>query len=169
MKCTPAEAGKLVKKLEDQLKDLQKKEKKSYKFCVSPAEDMESLRPEYDFGQYQAEMDSLRERIRLVKHAINVFNTTHELPGFDGVTVDQALIMLPQLKEDKDRLQNMAALLPRNRITYRSSNLIEYEIANYDIEKAHEGYREVTDRISSLQLALDTVNLTETVDLDFEF
>ncbi|MBR2576239.1 MAG: hypothetical protein IKE40_02945 [Firmicutes bacterium] len=169
MKCTPAQAGKVLRKLEEQLKDLQKKERKSYEFCVSPEEDMEALRPEYDFGQCQEEMDSLREKIRIVKHAVNVFNTTHELPGFDGVTVDQALIMLPQLKEDKDRLQNMAAQLPRNRITYRSSTLIEYKIANYDIEKANECYQEVTDRISSLQLALDTVNLTEIMDLDFEF
>ena len=83
MKYTSAEAGKLVKKLEDKVNDILSREEKAALFRVASGEDAESLRPEYDFNKTQDEIERLRGQIRTVKHAINVFNTTHTLPGFN--------------------------------------------------------------------------------------
>ena len=98
MKYTSAEANKLLKALESKLRKIRAREEKARYFNVSSAENIEELRPEYDFAKVQAEIAGLNAKIRRVKHAINVFNSTHTLPGFDEMTIDQALIYLPQLK-----------------------------------------------------------------------
>ena len=167
---TPAEANKLVKKIEVAIGRLLIKEDKSATFNAASGEDVESLRPQYSFEETQAEMESLYEKLRKVKHAINVFNTTHELPGFDGVTIDQALVYIPQLKTRASKLKVMADRLPKERCdayTLRS-NIIDYEYANYDIDAATEAYNEYLDKLAAMQLALDTVNSTEKIEIDVE-
>ena len=172
MKYTSAEAGKLLRKLEDRVRDLLALENKSAFFRVASGEDVESLRPEYDFGKMQSELDTLRAQIRTVKHALNVFNTTHTLPGFDGLTIDQALIYIPQLSSRKDTLRQMASHLPKERLDesrfrYGSrSAFIDYEVINYDASDAKAAYAQTAETLSRLQLALDTVNATETMEID---
>lgn len=168
MKVTSAEAGKLVKKLEEKISALQALEDKSSVFRVASGEDEELLRPAYDFAECQKKLDSLQADLRKVKHAINVFNTTHTLPGFGDMTVDQALIALPQLSARKMKLANYAARLPRERVQgYASqSNIIDYSVANYRIEDAAAEYDRVSDCLANLQLALDTVNHKEKMEID---
>ena len=139
MKYTSAEAGKLVKKLEDKVRDILSMEDKSALFRVASGEDVESLRPKYDFLKTQEKLEKMRSQIRTVKHAINVFNTTHTLPGFGELTIDQALIYIPQLSRRKETLRQMAAHLPKERVDDSYGRLgsrtsfIDYEITNYDI------------------------------------
>ena len=168
MKMTSAEAGKLVKKLEEKISALLALEEKSSVFRVASGENEELLRPAYDFLDCQAKLEKLQEDLRKVKHALNVFNTTHAIPGFDGMTVDQALIALPQLSSQKQKLANYAARLPRERVQgYASqSNIIDYTVANYKSEDAQAEYERVSDRLSRLQLALDRVNHTEKMEVD---
>ena len=168
MKMTSAEAGKLVKKLEEKISALQALEEKSSVFRVASGEDEELLRPSYDFMECQKKLEKLQADLRTVKHVINVFNTTHTLQGFDGMTVDQALIALPQLSLQKQKLANYAARLPRERVQgYASqSNIIDYTVANYQIADAEAEYDRVSDRLSRLQLALDRVNHTEKMEID---
>ena len=168
MKVTSAEAGKLVKKLEEKISALQALEEKSSVFRVASGEDEELLRPVYDFLESQKKLESLQADLRAVKHAINLFNTTHTLPGFDGMTVDQALIALPQLSAQKMKLSNFAARLPRERVMGygAQSNIIDYTIANYKIEDAEAEYDRISDRLSKLQLALDKVNHSEKMEID---
>ena len=168
MKYTSAEANKLLKSIEGRINDLERKEELTSSFQVASGEDVESLRPAYDFAATQKELEELEEKVRLVKHAINTFNLTHTLPGFDGLTIDQALVFIPQLTVRIRKLRSMSAVLPKQRINdrYSSVNFVDYRVSNYDIEEAERAYVQAKDLLASLHLALDTVNTTETMDID---
>lgn len=75
MKYTSAEAAKLLRKLNEELKVLRAKEMKGYRFTAAVDEDIESARPMYDYVKSQEEQNSIEAKIRKVKHAINCFNT----------------------------------------------------------------------------------------------
>ena len=46
------------------------------------------------------------------------------------------------------------------------TNIIDYSYANYDIKAVEEEYAKVSDTLSKAQLALDTLNNTETMEID---
>ncbi len=169
MRYTSSEANKLLKGLEARIADLKKREDKSRSFHVASTEDPETLRPAYDLTETQKQIAALEQDVRTVKHAINVFNVTHTLPGFDEMTIDQALVYLPQLSGRVRKLQDMAAALPRERVESFGSNIIDYVIANYDIADAEEAYHAEQDKLRALQLALDAANSTDTMEIDVSF
>ena len=83
------------------------------------------------------------------------------------MTVDQLLVYIPQMSAQKDKLENMASRLERRRLNNSSrSNIIEYEYANYDIERAREDCAAVSAELARAQLALDRLNSTETMEID---
>ena len=168
MKYTSAEAGKLVKKLEDRIRRAELAESKSATFNAASGEDVESLRPRYSFKDSQAKIEELQAQDRKVKHAINAFDISHTLPGFKGVTVDQALVLIPQLRGRLSVLGEMVARLPKERVdsAFRNTNIIDYVITNYDAAEVEKKYNELEEQLSALQLALDTLNNTETMDID---
>ena len=166
MKYTSAEANKLLKALEIRRESLLRRENKASKFTISVGEDIEEVRPEYDFSTAQEEVAELNGKIRAVKHAINVFNTTHTLPGYGDMTIDQVLVYLPQLSEQVRKLKIMADALPRERKELYRSNLVEYDIANYDPKEAETEYERALAELSSLQLALDAANAGETMEIE---
>lgn len=170
MKYTSAETNKLLKSLEGRINDLERKEDLTASFQVAAGEDIESLRPKYDFADTQKELAALETKMRIVKHAINTFNLTHTLPGFDGLTIDQALVYIPQLTARIRKLRNMSSVLPKQRVAdrYNSANFVDYLISNYDIDEAEQAYVEAKELLASLHLALDTVNNTETMDIDID-
>ena len=168
MRYTSAEANKLLKRVEQQIRDIRMMEHRRAHFKVASGEDTESLRPEYDFLETQAQLDSLESTVRVIKHQINTFNLTHTLPGFDDITIDQALVYIPQLTQRVNKLQDMAASLPKERIESMRNTFVDYTVANYDIDVAGEVYAEAQEMLSKLQLALDSVNNTETMEIDIE-
>ena len=170
MKYTSAEAGKLVKRLEGRVRDILFRESKASVFHAASVEDPEQLRPDYNFAATEKEAEKLNAEIRKVKHAINVFNATHELPGFRGLTIDQALVYLPQLSSRKQTLHEMAVRLPRERINdYRSSaSYVDYEIINYDLEEVTAEYNRVSELLANMHMALDEINNSERFEIDLE-
>lgn len=166
MKYTSAEANKLLKTLENKRNNILRREEKASKFKVSSTENVEDLRPEYDFAKTQKELALLNEKIRKIKHAINMFNVTHTLPGFGDLTIDQALVYMPQLREEIRKLNDMASSLPRERIEDFRSNIVDYSIANFDIDEAVSAYEKESERLTLLQLALDKANTTETIEIE---
>lgn len=168
MRYTSAEANKLLKGIEARIEDLKNKEKKSCSFHAASTEDPEALRPAYEFEETQRKIASLENDVRTVKHAINMFNVTHTVPGFDGLTIDQALVYLPQLSNRVRKLHTMAAALPRERVVSYGSNIIDYEIVNYDIAKAEQMYHSEQENLRNLQTALDRANSDETMEIDIE-
>ena len=166
MKYTSSEANKLLKSLEARIEDVKGREVKSRSFHAASTEDPEALRPKYNFRETQEQLDSLEQDVRTVKHAINTFNLTHTLAGFEGMTIDQALVYLPQLSARVRKLQSMAAALPRERVESFRSTIIDYVIANYDIADVEKSYHVEQEKLNALQIALDTANSSEVMEID---
>lgn len=166
MKYTSAEAAKLLRQLNDDYATAYLIEAESSAFVAATSEDIESVRPKYDFKESQTKLAEINEKIRKIKHAINIFNTTHTVPGFD-MTIDEMLVYIPQLNQRKRTLLAMKNRLPKTRKgTSYGANVIEYNYANYNIQDAEAEYAKVSDRLAAAQLALDAVNSTETMEID---
>lgn len=166
MKVTSSQANKILNKLRDDLAYITTKENQSRVFNAAVGEDVEDVRPEYNYADTQTAIDDLDAKIRKVKHTINVFNTTTVLPEL-GITIDEALVLIPQLSRKKSKLNDMKSRLPRTRVNnFRSSNVIDYEIANYDIAAVEKDYDAVVEQLSKVQTTLDLVNDTVTFELD---
>lgn len=167
MTYTSAQANKLLKKLNGEHAALLDKESRSKDFCAAMGEDVESVRPAYDYADTQNRLAELEQRIRKVKHAINVFNATHVIPDFH-MTIDEMLVYIPQLTRRKNKLLEMKSRLPKERIEEqygRQSNIIDYRYANYDIAAVEADYDKTVDELSRAQLALDAINGRETFNL----
>ena len=167
MTYTSAQANKLLKKLNDEHAALLDKENRSKDFRAAMGEDVESVRPTYDYADTQKKLAELEQHIRKVKHAINEFNATHIIPDF-GMTIDEMLVYIPQLTQRKNKLADMKARLPKQRVDEqygRQSNIIDYSYANYDLAAVEADYEKVADELSRAQLALDAVNQRDTFEL----
>ena len=159
MKYTSAQANKLLKKLNDEYSALLDKEQRSRDFRAAMGEDIESVRPAYDYAKTQARLEELEGAIRRLKHAINRFNTTQVVDGF-GITIDEMLVYIPQLTKRKSKLLEMKSRLPKERVEEqygRQSNIIDYTYTNYDLAAVEADYEKTSDELSRAQLALDTV------------
>ncbi len=165
---TSAEAAKLLRKLNEEYASIAEKEEKRKVFRAALGEDPESVRPDYDYRQTQTELEETAEKIRRVKHAVNLFNVSTVVPGFD-VTVDEMLVLIPQLTRQKAKLAGMRLRLPKERVDerlMRGSNVIDYTYLNYDPAEAQSDHAAVSDRLAAAQLALDRVNQTVTVQVE---
>lgn len=169
MKVTSAQAAKLLRKLEDEKASLLSAEQMSCSFRAAVGEDIESVRPKYDYVQTQKAVADIEAKVRKVKHAINMFNVSQMIPEFD-MTIDQMLVYIPQLSRQRAKLNEMKSVLPKTRADYgirtTSINIIDYTYANYDIEKAEKDFGEISDLLARAQTALDTVNNTVTFDIE---
>ena len=168
MKMTSAQASKLLRQLNDELRTLQVREENSKSFLASLGEDVESVRPSYDYASMQEEQIKVEQKIRKLKHAVNVFNTNTVIPEY-GFTIDEMLVYLPQLQKRQTKLFAMKDALPKVRENVgfgRGTNVVDYRYANYDIDRAEKDYKDLSAEIARAQLALDTVNSTAKLEVD---
>ena len=167
MNYTSAQANKLLKKLNDEYTALLDKETRSRDFRAAMGEDVESVRPVYDYAETQIRLAELEAKIRKLKHAINIFNATQTVDSFD-MTIDELLVYIPQLTKRKSKLLEMKSRLPKERVEEqygRQSSIIDYTYANYDIAAVEADYEKAANELSRAQLALDAVNQRETFEL----
>ena len=87
IQCTSAEVAKLLRGLNEKLSLLLSKENQSKEFIAAINEDIESVRPQYNYADTQKEIEKIEQHIRTLKHSINVFNITHIVPEFN-MTID---------------------------------------------------------------------------------
>lgn len=168
MRMTSAEAAKLLRKLQEELDNMLLMEEQSREFSAALGEDVESVRPAYDYGEVQRQIQGLEEQIRRVKHSISAFNLVQEVPGFEGMTIDQMLVYIPQLSRRKAKLALMQQRLPkqRERAGYGGgSQIIDYSYANYDMETVRADYEKAAEELSRAQTALDLVNTTAQLEI----
>jgi hypothetical protein len=166
MKVTSAEANKLLRKLNDDHDALKQMEAESRIFVAATTEDLEDARPDYDYEATQRSLAELELQIRKLKHTINLFNVSQTIDE-SGMTIDQALIAIPQLSDRKRKLSVMRAAQKKKRNeSVRSTNLIEYTYANYDVEQAEQDYQTTIAELSRIQNALDLVNSTVQFEID---
>ncbi|MDO4188623.1 MAG: hypothetical protein Q4D29_06490, partial [Lachnospiraceae bacterium] len=111
---TSAEANKLLKKVIDEKNMIVGREEQTCKFNAAINEDVESVRPDYNYGEVCLDIIKYDRKIRAIKHAINVFNTTTTV-GDTDMTIDEVLVYIPQLTEKKNRLYLMQKRLPKQR------------------------------------------------------
>ena len=165
MKYTSAEAGKLLKKLNDEQRSILLREYNGKEFLAAVGEDLESVRPDYNFIKIQTELLEAETKIRKVKHALNVFNSTTIVPEF-GVTIDEMLVLIPQLTARKTKLAQMKDKLPKVREQARTnSSILDYRYLNYDINEVAAEYEKTADTLAKAQNALDAVNTTKTLGI----
>lgn len=168
MKMTSAQAAKLLRQWNESLKALQRREENTKTFLASLGEDLESVRPEYDYAAMQTEQAAIEANIRKLKHTLNVFNTTTIIPEFE-MTIDQMLIYLPQLTNRLEKLSRMKELLPKQRenaLYSRNSAIIDYRYANYDIQTVEKDYEVLAETLAKAQTALDYINNTVLLEVD---
>ena len=158
MKYTSAQANKLLKSLNSERNMIISQEDLSRSFVASINEDPEKIRPQYDFQETRKQLEEVERKIRLVKHALNVFNSTTVI---EGMTIDEALVYIPQLTARKQKLEMMQNVLPIQRQSSYGTNIIDYVYANYDVELAKAEYVKTEAELTKIQLALDTVNNSE--------
>ncbi|MBO7663735.1 MAG: hypothetical protein J6U01_10225 [Clostridia bacterium] len=166
---TSAMAAKHLKKLNDQRETLLYREQKAKAFTAAIQEDIESVRPAYDYAATQKEIAGLDAKIRKLKHTLNCFNSTYVIPELD-MTIDQVLIYIPQLTARKEKLDSFRNRLPKERKESfgQKSAIIEYEYANYEIAQAQADYAAVTDELAKVQNALDRTNATVMFEAELE-
>ena len=166
MKVTSAEANKLLRKLNDDHDALKQMEAESRIFVAATTEALEDARPDYDYEATQRSLAELELQIRKLKHTINLFNVSQTIDE-SGMTIDQALIAIPQLSDRKRKLSVMRAAQKKKRNeSVRSTNLIEYTYANYDVEQAEQDYQTTIAELARIQNALDLVNSTVQFEID---
>ena len=163
MEYTSSEAAKLLRQLNEELEALRSKEKQCSTFNAALGEDVESVRPTYAYEEMQERLEVVQEKIIKVKHALNIFNCNQQVPGFDK-TIDQLLVYLPMLSYRKQKLAEMVARLPKQRVNLSAYDgtrmVVDYCYVNYDLEKVRADYKKVTDELSRAQNALDVINTT---------
>ena len=93
------EMGKKIGDLKKERERLIEKDKKLRVFRASEFEDLEKLRPDYDYAVFQSELDRVNEEIRkLTAKAISIL-TTQKVNEFHDMTVLDLLLYLRDLKE----------------------------------------------------------------------
>ena len=166
MKYTSAEAGKLLKKLNDEQSSIILREENGKEFLAAVGEDIESVRPDYNFKETQDALDEVERKIRKLKHALNVFNSTTVIPEF-GMTIDEMLVYIPQLTAKKNKLARMKDKLPKVREQTRvNSSILDYRYLNYDINEVAAAYEKTCDMLAKAQTALDAANMNQTLEID---
>ena len=173
MQLTSAEVSKILSKLQDEYESIKNKENASSTFLACLGEDVESVRPEYDYEATQKALSDLETKIRKIKHALNIFNATTVIPKF-GITIDEMLVYMPQLTARLKKLKTMSMAMPKVRYNSRygsrydggSSAIIDYQYANYDIAAVKADYDAAAEELSKAQLALDTINHTAVLEID---
>ena len=162
MKITSAECNKLLSQLMDKKQKLIIDDGMLCAYHAAVGENPAELKPDYDFAKMQNEIDAVDAEIIRVKHHLNLFNSTTHIN--DNLTIDQALVKLPQLSAKRNRLRRMMNAIPRERGTINGS-IIDYIYTSYDPKEAATMYDEVVEEINSIQLALDKVNNTATFEV----
>lgn len=162
-KVTPQEANKLIININTEIETLKKIESRSSTFIAATTENIIDARPDYNFWDVRNKITALQEKVRKIKHALNVFNTQTELPD-THLTIDQALVFMPQLIQNIYELQDMKSRLPKERKSV-TGNIIDYKYANYKIKDAESEYNTSIEMLTKIQNALNLVNSTVKFDI----
>ena len=123
----------------------------------------EPVIPEYDFLRVNQELTRLREKLCVLKHAINTSNINSVIEVEEKVySVDQILVMMTLLNKRKKILDGMRKRQEKTRINSYSSRMVnpEYQYINYKLVDVKAEYDFISKQLIDLQMALDRYNQT---------
>ena len=95
-----------------------------------------------------------------------MFNVTTKI---DDMTIDEVLVLLPQLRSRVATLASMASAQPKVRVRAYGSgttSIVDYKYANFDVAAVKREFDCVSEKLAHLQVELDKVNSTEMFDID---
>ena len=166
MKLTSAEANKMINQLRDEYRLILDQEMNVQSFIAATTENIDDARPPYNYKETTAKKAAIEEKIRKIKHALNLFNVSTTVAGFD-MTIDEVLVFLPQSTDALRRMKGMLSKPVKMRAenTGRTS-IIEYEYLNYDPEQVRAEYDALLERKNQLLTALDVLNNTVEFEID---
>lgn len=170
MVLTSALANKLVKKLQENIDTLYMTEESRKSYRVMEGE--EPLVPNYSYTETEREIKELNDKIRLIKHYVNVANTTQTIE-VDGeyLFIDEVLVVMSQLNKRKNTLARMKNIQPKERVGSRmlgTNQAVEYAYTNFDVNEVERNYKLIDNKITNLQIALDKFNQTYEFDVPVE-
>lgn len=168
MKLTSAMASKMIKALNEENQTLI--HKRRHESTTSYVQDEIPLESDYDFNSLHEQIVANNKKIAKIRHAVNLFNTTTVLEGFEdydgsGLTIDKALIIMPMLSSAKDAYSKMKdANDISRRVDYKGN--VEFTKLNYLTSDVATAYQKVTELLTAIQLSLDKANLTVEFEVD---
>ena len=147
------EMGKKIEDLKTERERLIEKDKKLRVFRASEFEDIEKLRPDYDYAGFQSELDRVEAEIRnLTAKAVTIL-ATERLKEYHDMTILEMMLLLRGLEAKEERLYEMTTHLEKER--HSSSLLLEYEYINYDISKVEEDLKKTREELEKVRTFLD--------------
>ena len=164
-KMTADTANKTIKNLQAEINALLQEEAKARTYSYSPGEEPDP--PAYDFVATQDRLDTLRDQISVLRHAINQFNVNHRLEKLDGITLDEALRKMSVKHADKKRLFEMLQIPERDRVRSFGGRDADYVCRNFDKAAVKAAYDYVSNELMLIQQEINIANLTETLVVDF--
>ena len=157
---TSAAANKRLRALNDEKSFIVAREAKAAGESIEP--------PAYDYAGTRTRIAAIDDEVRAIRHALHAFNATYVLPD-QGITIDEALVLMAQLNDEARRLDDLRSSLPMERETilasFNRTDASLFRYANYDIEQAARDYDAVRARIDALQLGVDMANQTATFEV----
>ena len=169
MKLSSKEANKLLKKLNEDYQLMLNEENENCTFIASTTENIQDCRPKYNYTETQKLLCDFEVKIRKLKHAINVFNTTTVIDDF-GITIDEALVLMPQLTKKKEKLSILRKNQQRCRVKNRYGDYvgerIDYTYINYSLDDVKKDYDDVVNELDRLQISIDKANVSGRIDVN---
>lgn len=163
MKFSSDTANKTIKNLQAEIDTLLSAEDrdKTYSYGVSE----EPVKPAYSFAETQKQLKELRDKVALLRHAVNKFNISTTLEGF-GFTVDEALGRMSMLHREKSRLYALLQVPEKTRVRSYGSREADFVCRNFDIEEVKAAYDAVCEELMQIQQAINVANLTITFEVE---
>ena len=147
------EIGRIIEGLKEDRDRLIEREKTLSVFSAFDGEDKETVRPEYDYDEYQEKIDGVNKRIRnLSKEALSYITNT-KVAECGDMTILEALLYVGELREKEERLYAMSTHLEKER--KENPNRAEYEYINYDKSKVEEDYRKTKTELERMKMCVD--------------
>lgn len=161
MKVCNTEAMKKIKELEAQKTLLVYNEQN--RSTVSYKEGETKTPAKYDYAKTRKEIAKLDTKVREIKHALAVANSTVKVDDFD-MTIGEALVYLAQLNAEYRRLDD---LTDRDKLSRRitANGVIEYTECLYEPEEVEKEQKALYAKICKLQVAIDRANLTNYLEI----
>ena len=120
---------------------------------------------EYNFGATRDAVKDIDTKTRQLRHKLHLANATVQVPEF-GITIGECIILMAQLGKEKALLARMARREKKERRQPGFGSTVEWAVLNYDKDECRTKLKEVGDEITSLQMAIDRINLTHMVEVE---
>lgn len=161
MKMCHTEVMKLIKELETQKCALIEQEDANS--VVSYKEGETPMDTGYRYEETRAAVQALDDRVRSLRVLLAAANVSVKVEPF-GVTIGEALVLLAQLQNARAQVDSLASRRPRcRRLT--SNGVVEFTECAYDVSRAVADSKQLREKISALQIAIDRANLTNYVEV----